>query len=59
MKYKDVLSNMLVGVGIGLIFGVACHSYAYGLLIGLFYFASSFLVIKYKECNKPKKTTKK
>ena len=46
MNRKDILCSLLVGFGLGLIFGYASHSWIGGLMVGVCYLFGSLLIIK-------------
>lgn len=48
MNKKEILSNLIIASGLGLIFGSALYKWELGLMIGAIYFLTLLLIIKIK-----------
>ena len=46
MNKKIIISNIMIGIGLCLIFGTAAHNWGGGLLVGICYFVCSSIIMK-------------
>ena len=46
---KEIISNLVIAVGLSLIFGVATHRVIGGFIVGGCYFLASLIIIKNKK----------